>query len=122
MTTHALIIGANGRGHIASIHALAHEWNAEVVSVWVEDNMILDGQTTRLAVARADRFTKPTVVVLEGIDNVTTQCLTEIVQNLSDWSQENPNLPVTFYWPIIGGGQARSIELMEILYPLVSVG
>jgi len=124
MTTHALLIGARGRGHIERIRESTFAQNERFVSKIAPNSLVLSGKTTEFDFLKANTIRNgvPTTVLIEDIDGVTNQCVEELVAEVLVWSTNNSELPVTFYWDIIGLAPERTVELIEKLLPLVMLG
>lgn len=124
MTTHALLIGARGRDHIVRLRGIAFTTEERFVSHYAPDSLVISGKTTEFDFLREDTLGdgEPTTVIIEGIDGVTNQCVDELVAEVVKWSGNNSELPVTFYWDIIGLNPERTVELVEKLLPLVMLG
>lgn len=124
MTTHALLIGARGRGHIERIREAAFAQNERFIPKYAPDSLVLTGKTTEFDFLKTSTIRPgvPTTVLIEGIDGVTNQCVEELVASVVAWSGNHPKLQVTFYWDIIGLAPERTVELVQKLLPLVMLG
>jgi len=124
MTTHALLIGARGRGHIERIREAAFAKDERFVPHHAPNSLVLTGKTTEFDFLKVNTIRNgvPTTILIEDIDGVTNQCVEELVAEVVRWSGNNAELPVTFYWELIGLSPERTVELVEMLLPLVMLG
>jgi len=129
MTTHALIIGARGQGLLNDIQEGALAKDSRLIARFASDALELTGKSSSFDFIEngslefnIDAVRRPTVVVIEDIDGITNEIVDELVETLVAWSGNHPELPVSFYWDLIGLAPERTLELTEKLLPLVMLG
>jgi len=123
MTTHSILIGARGRGHIGTIEerALTREENYLVKNA-VRSMEVKSSTTVFDFFEDGTLSSEPTVLLIEAIEDITNECVDELVEEFKAWTAANSELDLTVYWSLIGLAPYRVLELTEKLMPLVALG
>jgi len=123
MTTHSILIGARGRGHIGTIEemALTREENYLVKNA-VRSMEVRSSTTIFDFFEDGALSSEPTVLLIEAIEDITDECVEELVEEFKTWTAAHAELDLTVYWSLIGLAPYRVLELTEKLMPLVALG
>lgn len=123
MTTHSILIGARGRGHIAMVQEAALASDQRYIVKLAVESIVLKPSTTIFDFFNSGELgSEPTVLLIEGIEDINNRSLDELIEELKSWTVYNPHIQTTIHWSLVGLQSWRVMELTEKLLPLVMLG